>query len=58
MRGDLYREGRQLGWYLTAPPEGAAMASSVAPFKGYVFVTDGYSGLWVLQHQRTARLTP
>ncbi|MBI4499754.1 MAG: hypothetical protein HY700_01210 [Gemmatimonadetes bacterium] len=58
LRGDIYREGRQVGWFMTAPPDGASMAVSALPFKGYVFVTDAGSGLWVLQHQRTARLTP
>ena len=58
LRGDIYRAGRQVGWFMTAAPEAAAMAVSVVPFKGYVFVTDANSGLWVLQHQRTAQLTP
>ncbi len=58
LRGDIYREGRQVGWFMTSTPEGAAMASSAVSFKGLLFVADANSGLWVLRHQRAARLTP
>src|SRR5439155_22421137 len=64
LRGDLYRQGRQAGWFMTAATDEtthrpyAAMALAAMPFKGYVFVTDANSGLWVLRHQRGSRLTP
>ena len=58
MRGDIYREGRQVGWFMTRSPESPAMASSAVAFKGFVFVADANTGLWVLRHQRASRLTP
>jgi hypothetical protein len=58
LRGDLYREARQVGWFMTGGPNGAAMASVVRVFKGYLFVADRNNGLWVLRHQRASRLTP
>ena len=58
MRGDVYREGRQVGWFMTSSAEGPAMASSAVAFKGFLFVADANNGLWVLRHQRASRLTP
>ena len=57
LRGDLYREGRQAGWFMTTG-DAPASASSAVSFKGYLYVVDAHSGLWVLRHQRAARLTP
>ncbi|MBI4419212.1 MAG: hypothetical protein HY560_00140 [Gemmatimonadetes bacterium] len=54
LRGDLYRQGRQVGWFMTDTP---TMVLTALPFKGQVFVIDANSGLWVLAHQRAARLT-
>ena len=58
LRGDIYRQGRQVGWFMTAPPEGVPMASSAISFKGLLFVADANTGLWVLRQRRSARLTP
>ena len=64
LRGNLYRQGREIGWYHTAGSEDEAitpnspMAWGPQPFKGNVFVSDMRSGLWVLRHQRPAHLSP
>ncbi len=63
LRGDLYAQGRQIGWYITSGAEGEAivpnspLAWGPQPFKGNVFVSDMNSGLWVLNHQRPEALT-
>lgn len=64
LRGDLYVQGRQIGWYVTSGVEGEAivpnspLAWGPQPFKGNIFVSDMNSGLWVLQHERPEPLTP
>jgi plastocyanin len=53
LRGDLYRQGREIAWYPTEDAEGtvpySAMAWGPQPYKGSIFVSDMYSGLWVVQ---------
>lgn len=53
LRGDLYREGRQIGYFDTAAEKGftpnSAFAWGPQPFKGNVFVSDMNSGLWVVK---------
>jgi hypothetical protein len=53
LRGDLYRQGREIGWFDTASPDAfkpnAAMAWGPQPFKGHIFVSDMNSGLWILK---------
>ncbi len=62
LRGDLYRQGREIGLYRTAAPEGeglvpnSPLAWGPQTFKGNVFVSDMYSGLWVLKHSRPRRV--
>ncbi len=64
LRGDLYRQGREIGWFETAADaEGgihpnATMAWGPQLFKGNVFVSDMNSGLWVVRHQRPTALSP
>ncbi len=63
LRGDLYAQGRQIGWYNTSASEDAVvtnqtMAWGPQPFKGNVFVSDMNSGLWIVRHRRAARLSP
>lgn len=63
LRGDLYRQGRQIGWYSTAADADALrpntpMAWGPQPFKGNIFVSDMNSGLWILHHDRPERLSP
>ncbi len=53
LRGDLYRQGREMAWFPTGTPEGHVANSPMAwgpqPFKGHVFVSDLNSGLWVIR---------
>jgi hypothetical protein len=53
LRGDLYRQGREMAWFTTgtasAQVPNAPMAWGPQPFKGHVFVTDMHSGLWVVK---------
>ena len=62
LRGDLYRQGREIGMYRTGAPEGQALVPNSPQawgpqvFKGNVFVSDMLSGLWVLKHGRPRRV--
>ncbi len=55
LRGDLYAQGRQIGWYHTAGATGestrpgSTMAWGPQVYKGLVYVSDRFSGLWVIQ---------
>ena len=55
LRGDLYLQGREVGWMMTGSADGfrpnATMAWGAQPFKGNVFVSDMNSGLWVVRLQ-------
>ena len=50
LRGDLYRQGREIAWFPTGTPDGHVVNSPMAwgpqPFKGHVYVSDLNSGLW------------
>ncbi|MCZ6915210.1 MAG: hypothetical protein O7I93_00400 [Gemmatimonadetes bacterium] len=64
LRGDLYRQGREIGFIRTNGAEGeaivpnSAMAWGPQPHKGNIFLSDMNSGLWVLKHQRSRVITP
>ena len=53
LRGDLYKQGREMAWFTTGLPGGqvpnAPMAWGPQLFKGHVFVSDMHSGLWVVK---------
>ena len=53
LRGDLYRQGRELGWFMTESKDGfqphSTMAWGPQPYKGNIFVADMNSGLWILE---------
>ncbi len=53
LRGDLYRQGREMAWFPTGSPDAQVPNSPMAwgpqPFKGHVFVSDMHSGLWVVR---------
>lgn len=53
LRGDLYRQGREIGWYMTEDAEGLNPNKTDAwgpqPYKGNIFVSDFSSGLWVVE---------
>ena len=53
LRGDLYRQGREMAWLPTGSPDARVPNSPMAwgpqPFKGHIFVSDMHSGLWVVR---------
>jgi len=63
LMGNIYRQGREIGMFRTSAREGegvtpnSPMAWGPHPFKGFVFVSDMNSGLWVMRHGRPRRVT-
>ncbi len=61
LRGDLYRQGREVGMLLTTDENTTVpnwpMAWGAQVFKGNIFSSDLHSGLWITKYQRD-RLTP
>ncbi|MBT8461455.1 MAG: Ig-like domain-containing protein [Gemmatimonadetes bacterium] len=59
LRGDLYRQGREIGWYMTEDAEGHNPNNTDAwgpqPYKGNIFVSDFSSGLWVVKLEEPRR---
>ena len=53
LRGDLYRQGREMAWLPTGSADGLVANSPMAwgpqLFKGNIFVSDLNSGLWVVR---------
>jgi len=53
LMGDLYRQGREMDFFLTDDPEGhianAPMVWGPQPHKGKIFFTDWNSGLWAVE---------
>lgn len=53
LRGDLYRQGREIGRLFTADPQGfrpnLPLAWGAQPHKGLVYFNDINSGLWVVK---------
>ncbi|MCA8948505.1 MAG: hypothetical protein KDE27_03335 [Planctomycetes bacterium] len=53
LMGDLYRQGREIGFYLPTHPKGvvpnAPMVWGPQPHKGHVFFSDWNSGLWAVK---------
>ncbi len=51
--GDLYRQGREIGYFLAYDPMGfvknSPMAWGAQPFKGNIFFADHNSGLWAVR---------
>lgn len=60
--GDLYRQGREVGWYMTEDGSGSSPNSTntwgAQPYKGLIFVSDGSSGLWVTRLVEKPELHP
>ncbi|MEO0337746.1 MAG: hypothetical protein AAF242_00895 [Bacteroidota bacterium] len=48
--GDLYKQGREIGWFLPTDPNGvvpnASMTWGAQPHKGHIFFSDWNTGLW------------
>ena len=53
LMGDLFKQGREIGWYIPADPNGyvpnAPFTWGAQPYKGHVFMSDWNSGLWSVQ---------
>ncbi len=53
LMGDLYRQGREIAWYLPMHSEGlipnAPMVWGPQPYKGNIFFSDLHSGLWCVR---------
>ena len=53
LMGDLYRQGREIAFFLSADPDGhisnAPMVWGPQPHKGNIFFTDWNSGLWCVK---------
>ena len=53
LRGDLYRQGREIGWFMTEDGTGtqpfATDTWGAQPYKGRIFASDAASGLWVVE---------
>jgi len=51
--GDLYRQGREIAFYMTSHPDGHIPNSTnvwgTIPYKGYIYYSDMYSGLYCLK---------
>ena len=53
LRGDLYRQGREIAAFLPEDPEGhipnAPMTWGPQPYKGHIYLSDMNSGLWAVK---------
>ncbi len=50
LRGDLYRQGREIGWFMTAPPGvGLPFTWGAQPYKGLIYAADSNTGLWIMR---------
>ncbi|MEE8486927.1 MAG: hypothetical protein V3S56_02070, partial [Gemmatimonadota bacterium] len=53
LRGDLYRQGRELAVFMTEDSSGsrpnATNTWGAQPYKGLIFASDGASGLWIMR---------
>ncbi len=64
LRGDLYAQGRQIGWYETTGAEDEAIVPNATNawgphvYKGNIFVADNNSGLWVVKPEWNPELVP
>ena len=62
LRGDLYRQGREIAWYMTEDGTGSLPNSTdtwgAQPFKGKIYASDGASGLWIVEMEDEPPLVP
>lgn len=53
LMGDLYRQGREIAWFIPTDPEGhipnASMVWGPQPYKGNIFFSDWNTGLWCVK---------
>ncbi|MFT5048876.1 MAG: hypothetical protein ACI8QZ_000263 [Chlamydiales bacterium] len=62
LMGDLYRQGREIAWFLPDDPDGyianAPMTWGPQPHKGNIFFSDWNSGLWCVRLELPDTLKP
>jgi hypothetical protein len=62
LHGDLYRQGREIAWYMTEDGSGSLPHSTdtwgAQPFKDRIYASDGASGLWIVEMQEPEPLIP
>lgn len=62
LRGDLYRQGREIAWFMTEDGAGSLPNATdtwgAQPFKGKIFASDGSSGLWIVEMEEATPLLP
>ncbi len=53
LKGDLYRQNREVGWYMTQDDKGTVPNETdtwgAQPFKGKIYASDPNSGLWIVE---------
>ena len=53
LMGDLYRQGREIAWFIPTDNEGfipnASMVWGPQPYKGNIFFSDWNTGLWCVK---------
>ena len=59
LMGDLYRQGREIAWFLPTHPDGfianAPMVWGPQPYKGHIFFSDWNTGLWAVRLEEDRR---
>jgi hypothetical protein len=62
LRGDLYRQGREIAWYMTEDGTGSLPNATdtwgAQPFKGKIYASDSASGLWIVEMAGQPPLVP
>ena len=62
LRGDLYRQGREIAWFMTEDGTGSRPNSTdtwgAQPYKGKIYASDGASGLWIVEMEDEPPLVP
>jgi hypothetical protein len=62
LRGDLYRQQREVGWYMTQDAEGTVPNTTdtwgAQPFKGKIYASDPNSGLWIVELEPEVEVVP
>lgn len=62
LRGDLYRQGREIAAFMTEDGSGSQPYSTdtwgAQPYKGRIYASDGASGLWIVELEDDPPLVP
>ena len=62
LKGDLYRQHREVGWYMTQDDKGTVPNKTdtwgAQPFKGKIYASDPNSGLWIVELEPEVEVVP